>query len=67
MNRLNLYNWTYQVKQIGVGLYLLQGVDNRGNRLDSVGTDSNMLEVDFVEAAQKIDQSDDSPIPIDWG
>ena len=67
MNRLKLSNWTYQIKQIGAGLYVLQGVDNRGNRLDSVGADSDILEANFVEAAQKIDQSDASPIPIDWG
>jgi len=26
MNSLNLSNWTYQIKQIGAGLYVLQGV-----------------------------------------
>ena len=29
MNSLNIPNWTYQIKQIA-GLYVLQGVDNRG-------------------------------------
>jgi hypothetical protein len=67
MNRLNLSNWTYQIKQIAAGLYVLQGVDNRGHRVDSIGADSHILEEDFFEAAQKIDRSDDSPIPVDWG
>ena len=57
MNSLNLPNWTYQIKQIAVGLYALQGVDNRGHQVDSVGTDSDILEEDFFEAAQKIDRS----------
>ena len=57
MNSLNLSNWTYQIKQIGAGLYVLQGVDNRGHQVDSVGTDSDILEEDFFEAAQRIDRS----------
>jgi hypothetical protein len=65
MNSPNLPNWNYQIKQIGAGLYVLQGVDNRGHHVDSVGTNSNILEADFFEAAQKIDRSDDSPIPVD--
>jgi hypothetical protein len=57
MNSLNPSNWIYQIKQIGAGLYLLQGVDNRGHQVDSVETDSDILEEDFLEAAQKIDRS----------
>ena len=63
MNRLNLSNWTYQIKPIAAGLYVLQGVDSRGHQVDSVGTDSDMLEEDFFEAAQKIDRSVDSSTP----
>jgi hypothetical protein len=66
MNSPNLPNWTYQIKRTAAGIYLLHGVDNRGHRVDSVGTNSDMLEADFFEAAQKIDRSADSPIPIDW-
>ena len=57
MNSLNLPNWTYQIKQIGAGLYVLHGVNNCGHQVDSVGTDSDILEEDFLEAAQKIDRS----------
>jgi hypothetical protein len=57
MNRPNLANWTYQIKQTAAGLYLLHGVDNRGHCVDSVGTDSDMLETDFFETVQKIDRS----------
>ena len=57
MNSLNLSNWTYQIKQTAAGLYVLQGVDKRGHHVDSVGTDSDILEGDFFEAAQKIDRS----------
>jgi hypothetical protein len=32
MNSLNLSDWTYQIKQIGAGLYVLQGVDNLATR-----------------------------------
>ena len=51
MNSLNSSNRTYQIKQIGAGLYVLQGVDNRGHQVDSVGTDSELLEEEFFEAA----------------
>ena len=57
MNSLNLSNWTYKIKQIAAGLYVLQGVDNRGHQVDSVETNSDILEEDFFEAAQKIDRS----------
>jgi hypothetical protein len=57
MNRLNIPNWTYQIKQIGASLYFLQGVDNRGHEVNSVGPDSDKLERDFFEAAQKLDRS----------
>ena len=59
----NLPNWTYQIKQIAAGLYVLQGVDKRGHLLNSVGTDLDRLEEDFFEAAQKIDLLDGSPKP----
>lgn len=56
MNSLNIPNWTYQIKQIA-GLYVLQGADNHGHEVNSVGPDSDVLEEDFFEAAQKIDRS----------
>ncbi len=51
----NLPNWTYQIKQIAGRLYALHGVDKQGHIVDSVGTDLDKLEEDFLEAAQKID------------
>ena len=48
---LDPFNWTYQMEQIGAGRYVLQGVDNRGHQVDSVGTDSELLEEGFFEAA----------------
>ena len=57
MNSRSISNWTYQIKQIGAGLCVLQGVDNRGHQVDSVGTDPDILEEDFLEAAEKIDRS----------
>jgi hypothetical protein len=55
----NLPNWTYQIKQLAAGFYLLQGVDKRGHLLNSIGMDLDILEDDFFDAAQKIDQSSD--------
>jgi hypothetical protein len=55
MTAPNLPNWAYQIKQISVGIFVLHGVDKHGHTVDSVGTDSETLEEDFFEAAQKID------------
>ena len=57
MNGLNISIWTYKIKQISAGLYVLQGGDNRGHQVNSIGTDSHILEEEFFEAAQKIDRS----------
>jgi hypothetical protein len=56
MNSLNIPNWTYQIKQIA-GLYVLQGVDNRGHEVNSVRPNTDILKEDFFEAAQKVDRS----------
>jgi len=56
MNSLNTPNWTYQIKQVA-GLYVLQGVDNRGHEVNSVGPNTDILKEDCFEADQKIDRS----------
>jgi hypothetical protein len=52
----DLPDWDFTVKEKSAGVYQVVGVNNSSNRVESMGTDLEVLLQDCKEGARKIDR-----------